>query len=98
MDDMSLSSGSDDDVSVHVMDAEQARRGRNKKMTHGIRATKQRIKTRQVQYNFGPTGTGNIAPTGTNAVTGTDAPLEEEIAYHEQVYRSDEDGMADTMI
>ena len=92
----SSSDNSDDEVSVHVMDAEEARHERHEFMKRRIRATMQRIKKRQVSYNFGPTGTGDNAQgtvdDGTTA--GNDVPFEEEIAFHEQVNHSDDEGPA----
>jgi len=82
--DTSSSEGSEDDVSVHVMDAEEVRNERAEYVKNRLRATMKRIKKRQVQYST----TGTNDTTGT---TGTEDQLEEETAFKEQCNRSDDE-------
>ena len=51
--DTSTSEDSDDDVSVHVMDADEVKEARTEYVKNRLRATMQRVKKRQVQYRAG---------------------------------------------
>jgi hypothetical protein len=93
--DTSSSEESDDDVSVHVMDAEEVRKERTEYVKNRLRATMQRLKKRTVQYTATGTDTpGSTDTTGAPGLTGTtgtdnEDQLEEEAAFHEQVNRSE---------
>ena len=93
--DTSSSEESEDDVSVHVMDAEEVRKERTEYVKNRLRATMQRLKKRTVQYTATGTDTPGLTDTtGTPGLTGTtgtdnEDQLEEEAAFHEQVNRSE---------
>lgn len=74
--DTSSSEESDDDVSVHVMDAEEVRKERTEYVKNRLRATMQRLKKRRVRYTVG-TGPDGTTGTGTGTTTtdpGTQVP------------------------
>ena len=97
--DTSSSEESEDDVSVHVMDAAEIRKERTEYVKNRLRATMQRLKKRTVQYEtntrgnepepdtVGTNGTSKTIQQGTNA----DDQLEEEVAFNEQVNRTEMD-------
>lgn len=87
---VSTSDSSDDEVSVHVMDAEEVKQAKNDYIKRRMRMKNQRTKKRQVQFDFGTNGTNNIATTGT-AIHNDADQMEEEMAFHEQINHSDDE-------
>ena len=88
------SSEDSDDVSVHVMDAEEIRKERTEYVKNRLRASMERLKRRKVSYNTGTglrTGTDSTG-TDTTGTGSTEDQLEtEEAAFNDQVNRSEED-------
>jgi hypothetical protein len=67
----SSSEDSDDDVSVHVMDAEEVRKERTEYVKNRLRATMQRLVKRRVQYRTTGTSEGTMGTdTGTMGTSG----------------------------
>ena len=78
------SSEDSDDMSVHVMDAEEIQKERTEYVKNRLRTSMERLKKRKVSY------TGTTSTTADTPV-GTIDQLEEETAFNAQVNRPEED-------